>query len=66
MIRKTEVIITDNAGDTLTVEWIEGMEPSLTAHQSGRRPSMINLDPAARRALIQALGGIVDYGSERV
>jgi hypothetical protein len=64
----TDVTITDSAGDTLRLSWRWSgplSSAQLTAKQSGRRASMINLNAEARRTLIRALGGIVDYGSER-
>ena len=51
--------VTDNAGDTLSVSKVPGMEYQLTAKEQGRRASTINLSDEARRALIAALGGTV-------
>jgi hypothetical protein len=57
--------ITDNVGDMLSVSKVPGMDYQLTVREQGRRESVVNLSDDARRALILALGGIVNYGSER-
>jgi hypothetical protein len=69
-VRPIEIIDVD--GDGLSVaqadpgDSADDSEAWITAKgRGGERHVVVKLNPADRRALIVALGGIVDYGSER-